>query len=372
MPMIAVVCLVCGVCSLVLSLLLNPLCGRLAHRINLVDNPGERKIHIKPIPYGGGMAIWLSFILTVLSAFAMITLFLDLLPLGLPEFIRTHIAGISDPATMLKLAGMLGGATIVFFLGLYDDCRPLPPKIKLAVQIIAAALAWYCDIRVTIFIESDILSFIMTVLWIVCLCNSFNLLDNMNGLSSGVAILAGGHLMVAAAMSGHIFITAILAVFCGSVLGFWRYNFLPTKQRMFMGDAGSLFIGFMLACICAATTYYSGRGEAHSVITPVLALGVAFFDTACVMLIRFLGKAPLFVGDTNHLSHRLNRMGLSKTNSVLAIYLLAFIFGQCAILVGRLDLEGAVMVLIIAAATAGLMATLMAVSPAIIKKNNRG
>ena len=344
-------------CALLLGLVLTPLCAGLARRLNMLDTPGVRKIHEKVTPYGGGLAVWLGIFLTLLAGYTAVTLRHVLLPAALLPLVENNIGGLTDPSVLRKLLGIFLGSSMVFCLGLVDDARPLPAKLKLCVQILAALILWYCGVRITFFIESALISLLLTVGWVVVITNAFNLLDNMDGLSPGVALLAGLHLLLIAALTGHIFIAVFLGIFCGSVAGFLRYNFPPA--RLFMGDAGSLFTGFMLASICAAATFCNDIGSAHTLLIPALALGVPLFDTASVILIRLHRGASIFVGDTNHLSHRLVRMGFSRRNAVLLIYLLGFIFGQCAVLLRKLDTLAAVFCFIIALAVTALMALLM-------------
>lgn len=350
---------ICGVFlfSLLLSLLLTPLCAKLAHKLRIVDKPGERKTHERVTPYGGGLAIWLSIFLTLLAGYTVIALRTRILPEYLSPLINVNFNGLTDPIIFHKLLGIFAGSSIIFCLGLVDDVRPLPAKFKLTLQILAAAVVWYSGIRITLFIDSTIISFLLTTGWIVLISNSFNLLDNMDGLSSGVALLAGASLLFISTVTGHIFIAVFLAVFCGSIGGFLRYNFPPA--RLFMGDAGSLFTGFMLATICVAATFCNNISQAHTALIPILALGVPLFDTASVIYIRLRNRTSIFVGDTNHLSHRLVRMGFSRRNAVLIIYLLGFIFGLCAVLLRELDQVAALICFTIALAISALMTLLM-------------
>lgn len=357
--------------SLLVSLLLTPLCARLAAALGMVDKPGARKIHSKVMPYGGGLAIWLTLSVVMLGCYAFVAFgglpalggWLDSVP-GLQTAVklyRENWLGLADPGVLWKLAGILGGATLIFVLGLIDDCRPLPAKLKLMAQIVAAVIVWAAGVRITLFIDSAAVSLLLTVGWVVIITNAFNLLDNMDGLSSGVALLAGLHLLLIAAFTGHLFIAAFLAVLCGAAGGFLRYNFSPA--RLFMGDAGALLLGFLLAVSAAAGTFYDNLGPAHMVLIPVLALGVPLFDTLSVIVIRLRRGASIFVGDTNHLSHRLVRQGFSRRGAVLLIYLLGFIFGQCALLLRYLDSAGAAAVFVIALAVTLLMAILMTARP---------
>lgn len=346
-----------AILSFALSAILTPLCARLASKLGMVDNPGQRKIHTKAKPYGGGLSIALS-----MTAAGAITL-LFILPQFesiraiAPDCLTKALPSGVGPDGYSRIAGVAIGAAIIFLTGLIDDLRPLPAKTKLIMQIIAAAITWYCGIRITLFIDSQIFSFIITVGWLVVLTNSFNLLDNMDGLSSGVALLCGLHLMLLTAYSGHFFQPAFLSIFCGALAGFLLYNFSPAK--LFLGDAGSLLIGYILATLAAAGTYAQDYTHAHAVLVPLLIMGVPIFDTLSVIIIRIRAGKPIYHGDTNHLSHRLCQMGFSKRQSVLLIYLLAMIFGQCSFLIRNLSSGDASAVFIICLMIVTLMASLM-------------
>ncbi len=343
------------------SLLLTPLCARLARRLNMVDNPGHRKIHTTVTPYGGGMAIFFSMALTLFLSVALVFILRGSSASFIASWINQHIPATLGPDGYDRAYGVGAGALIIFLTGLIDDLRPLPAWIKLIMQIIAAAITWYCGVRITLFIDSQLFSFVITVLWLVILTNSFNLLDNMDGLSAGVALLCGLHLLLLSAFGGHFFLPAVLGVYCGAVGGFLVYNFSPAK--LFMGDSGSLLIGYLLATVAAAGTYAEDYTNAHAVLVPLLIMGVPLFDTLSVIVIRLRAGKPIYHGDTNHLSHRLCRMGLSKKQSVLTIYLLAMIFGQCALLIRNLDSTDSSAVFTICLMVVILMASLMSTAP---------
>ncbi|MBN2713229.1 MAG: undecaprenyl/decaprenyl-phosphate alpha-N-acetylglucosaminyl 1-phosphate transferase [Planctomycetes bacterium] len=331
--------------SLVLGLLLTPLARRLALRVGLVDNPGERKIHSRTIPYGGGIAIVLTFSLVVASSYLSLRFFdWDSLIPGFSENFAPLLGGVFAKQTLIRFGAVMLGGSMMFGLGLLDDFYRLNPKPKLAVQIIAAFLVYLGGLKITLFVESEIFSAVVTVLWIVFVTNAFNLLDNMDGLSSGVAAIAASLFFVVALQTGQVFVASMLAVLAGSLFGFLYYNFAPAK--LFMGDAGSLFIGFILATLTVAGTYHV-EGSFFSVFMPVLILGVPFFDTLSVLYIRYRNGKPFFQGDTNHFSHRLVRLGMTRREAVLTIYLLGIILGGAATLLEQLDRTGSIIVFLI-------------------------
>ncbi len=342
--------LACGLLflgSMIVSLILTPLMKRLARYAHLVDIPGTRKIHREQMPYGGGVAIWLSITGTLAACHAAVSLGgWAILWDDLRDAIAPHVAGIVGDETLWKLLLVLGGGTVMFVLGLIDDFHRLSPRTKLVVQLATALAVALGGIRATLFIHSTVLTLLLTVGWIVFVTNAFNFLDNMDGLSAGVAAIAGALFFVVSVQTGQLFVAALLAVFVGALAGFLRYNLYPAK--LFMGDAGSLFIGFILACLTVATTFYEGRGSLYAAFMPALILGVPLFDAASVIVIRLLRGRSIFVGDTNHFSHRLVRLGFSRRGAVVTIYLLGLILGGLATLLRQVDTAGAVVIFCLA------------------------
>ena len=337
---------------------LAPLCARAARALGLVDNPGERKIHGVPVPYGGGIAILGSVCLTVGAAYAAIAGGGDWLPATWRAFLATHWDGLTDAATLRKLGCLLGGAGTVFLLGLVDDFHPLRPKLKIAVQIAAAALAWYGGVRVPELGGGAVTSFILTLSWIIVITNAFNLLDNMDGLSAGTAFIACLALF-GIMCARNYFTAAMLIVFAGALAGFLPRNFARAEHKIFMGDAGALLTGYFLATLAFAGTYYEGKGLTHALLMPLILLGVPLFDTASVIIIRLKNHKPVMVGDTNHLSHRLVRQGFTRHQAVGVICILSVILGLLAQLLVQLDAPGAVITFAAVFFTITLMALLM-------------
>jgi UDP-GlcNAc:undecaprenyl-phosphate GlcNAc-1-phosphate transferase len=334
--------------ALGLSLALTPLARLLARKVGLVDHPGARKIHHEPTPYGGGIAIFATLACILGGCYLALNLIArdqGDWSAGIRSILSQHGGGLVYGKTLWRLAAVLGGATLVFVLGLMDDKRGMNPLPKLAVQALAALLLVAADLRVTFFIDNYVISALLTVLWVVLVTNAFNLLDNMDGLSAGVAAIASAVFFFVALQAGQVFVSAFLAVLAGALLGFLYYNFAPAK--LFLGDAGSLFIGFLLAAMTVAGTFYESGKGVYSAFLPVLALGVPLFDTGSVMFIRWRAGKPFFQGDTNHFSHRLVRLGMTRREAVLTIYLLGLILGAAAALLRQLDRFGAVVIFFI-------------------------
>jgi UDP-GlcNAc:undecaprenyl-phosphate GlcNAc-1-phosphate transferase len=233
----------------------------------------------------------------------------------------------------------------LFVLGLWDDKRRLGPYFKLAVQFaVAFVAAFAADIRLEFFIHSKLVTSMLSTVWIVLIINVFNFLDNMDGASAGIATIVAAILFTAAAISGQVFIGALALLFIGTLLGFLVFNFPPAK--IFMGDAGSLPLGFVLAVISLRTTYYhqAASGPWYPVFIPLISMAVPLYDFVTVTALRLSqGKSP-FVGDTQHFSHRLRKLGLTDTQTTLALYLATLTTGIGATFLYQVNLAGAILI----------------------------
>lgn len=337
--------------ALVLSLVFTPLARRFALRIDHMDHPGDRKVHLNSKPVLGGAAIFLAFHVAVLGDWFLLQRLVES-PANAPEWISeqayrlwAYAAGANSVAH--KLLGWLAGGILVFVVGLWDDRRGMHPLVKLLAQIVAAAILFWVGIRITFFVYNPLFSFLLTVGWVVAITNSFNLLDNMDGLSGGVAVIALLLFAVSSHTGGQDFLTASLVVLAGSIGGFLYYNFYPSS--IFMGDAGSMFIGYNLAALTAMLTFFDGGLSVSiwAVITPLVILAVPIFDTISVIVIRIRNGKPIYVGDTNHFSHRLVAMGMSHRRAVLVIYLVTLCTGLPALILPQLTSTRDVLVVLL-------------------------
>lgn len=325
--------------SLLLSIGFTPLARSFALKLNILDRPSSpRKIHRDGMPLLGGIAIFLSFALTILVNLFIFFTLKDILPSEIASF----SSGIK--AVSAKLTAILIGGGSMMLLGLFDDLRPIGAWVKLSGQVLVGILSVLAGLRISLFLTNPIIGGLITVLWIVAITNAFNLLDNMDGLAAGVAIIASVLFFVISFQGGQFFVCTVLAVFAGSLLGFLRYNFTPSS--IFMGDSGSLFIGYTLSILTIMSTYYTKDSPTIiPVIMPVLILGVPIFDTLSVMGIRIKNKRPLFGADKSHFSHRLVELGMSRKEAVLFIYLLTFCIGTGALLLNRVSVAGGLTIL---------------------------
>jgi UDP-GlcNAc:undecaprenyl-phosphate GlcNAc-1-phosphate transferase len=312
----------------------------------LVAHPAEDRYHQEIIPLGGGIAIFATISIIILAAMAVIKFLAAPGHLEwLGEKITIHTPGFLSRINQLLI--ILFVIFVLFALGLWDDKKPLGPIFKLVVQFVVAMIAaFFADIRVELFIESKLVTSLLSAIWIVLIINVFNFLDNMDGASAGIATIASCILFVAAALSGQVFIGGMALVFIGTLSGFLVFNFPPAK--IFMGDAGSLVVGFFVAMLTLRTTYYheAQSGQWYPVFMPLLVMAVPLYDFISVSLLRISqGKSP-FVGDTQHFSHRLKKHGLSDTQTVLTLYLATLCTSLGAIFLYQVNLVGAVLIFI--------------------------
>jgi UDP-GlcNAc:undecaprenyl-phosphate GlcNAc-1-phosphate transferase len=330
----------------VLSLILTGITRILALRIGFVSRPASDRFGARSVPLGGGIAIFGTILITILSAVAVVKFLAvpgHLSRLG--ESVTIHIEGFQSRIRQILL--VLLSISVLFVLGLWDDKKHLGPLFKLAVEfIIAFAAAVLADIRVEFFIENKIITSVLSAFWIVFIINAFNFLDNMDGASAGIAVIASGILFAAAAINGQVFIGGMALIFIGTLLGFLAFNFPPAK--IFMGDAGSLVVGFFVALLTLRTTYYNQAqsGPFYPVFLPIVVMAVPLYDFVSVTILRLIqGKSP-FVGDTQHFSHRLKRHGLTDTQTVLTLYLATLCTGLGAVVLYQVNLVGAILIFI--------------------------
>ncbi|HYO10451.1 MAG TPA: MraY family glycosyltransferase [Tepidisphaeraceae bacterium] len=329
--------------SFVISWLLTFAMIRVAPRLGFVDRPGGRKIHANPKPLGGGVAIFLGIAIPMLIGLAVVNFGGERLIHRFADQPQIHdlVAG-GQYQTPLSL-GLLASLLVMHAMGLVDDRKALGPYLKLFAQLaVTAILVVGFRMRALTFLDNTaglralapVPSVVLTVLWVVAITNAFNFLDNMDGLSAGVAAVAATAFLVTALSIGQWFVAATLALLLGALLGFLCFNFAPA--RIFMGDSGSLVIGFILGVLTVRTTFLPadrqwGAGW-YAVFAPVIVLAVPLYDLLVVSAIRMSrGKSP-FVGDTNHFSHRLVARGMSRRTAVLCLYLITAATSIAAIL----------------------------------------
>ncbi len=327
--------------AFVTALVALPLWRRWCLRTGLVDAPGHRKIHHEPVPLAGGLAVMTALLVPTLLASGFLWwqgaqgTFQPAPPAS------AHLTPTSSHIESLllyglnrrgwELGGILLGALGMLAVGWLDDKHELRPGLKFVGQFLVAFLVAASGARITLFVPNLFFSYGITILWVLAVINAFNFMDNMNGLCTGLGAIGAWHFAALAAASGQYLVALIACLSFGALLGFLPYNF--PRARAFLGDAGSHLVGYVLAVLAILPHFYTVRSPRRwAVLIPLLVLAVPLADMGWVVWLRGrLGK-PFYVGDTNHLSHRLVRLGLSRTQAVLLIWLLAAALGGVACL----------------------------------------
>ncbi len=305
------------------SLLLTVPVRALAIRVGMVDLPGPRKVHLKPIPLLGGLAMYSGVMLAILIAF--------------------------DGPARSQSFGIVTGATLVAIVGFLDDRGWLHHQIKLFVGMpLAAVILLASGIHAQVFSvllgghAGQWLDAALTILWVVGITASFSILDHMDGLCAGVAAMASVFFALIAYLNGQTLVTTLAAAVLGAAAGFLRWNFKPAK--IFMGDGGAMFLGFLMATL-ALKLRLEHSNTAASWLAPVLVLAATIFDTTLVTISRSRrGLLPFATPGKDHSAHRLANLGLGQRGAVLAMYLAGAVCGCAAVLVTYLSTTGAILV----------------------------
>ncbi len=320
---------VAGLIGFVVAYLLTPVVQWIATQTGVLAHPGGRHIHRSPVPRLGGLAVYLAFVAAVL--------------VGLPVEHPIHVAHETHrfvitvpytPAIHRPMLGLLLGTTLITLLGVIDDVRGVLPITKLLGQIFSAAVLLPFGVGMDVLTNPlggmffvGPLGAVVTVSWLVALCNVMNLIDGVDGLATGIAAIAGGTLFVASYQRGDVGTAILAAALIGGTLGFLPYNFNPA--RIFLGDTGSMLLGYILGGLSVLGTYKSYT--ALSLLVPLAALGVPVADTALAILRRWRTRRPIFQADTGHLHHHLLRRGLSQRQTAIVLYLVTGILGAGAL-----------------------------------------
>jgi len=293
--------------ALLFAISATPAARWLALKIGIVDQPAARKVHTRPIPRFGGIAMYGAVVIALL---------------------------VFRGRYVNQLISILLGATWVSLLGAWDDRWGLRPILKLGGQVVGALILIVTGVQVQ-FLPSEALNWAVTVIWVVGLTNALNFLDNMDGLSGGIAAIASTFFLLMAVQNGQYLVGVLSAALLGASMGFLIYNFNPAT--IFMGDTGSLFLGFMLAAVGIKLRFPSNT-DAITWMVPVLVLGVPIFDTVLVVFSRLRrGLHPATPGK-DHSSHRLVRMGFTQREAVMFLYLIGGMLGIVAVFITQADL----------------------------------
>lgn len=295
--------------ALIFSIVSTPIARRIALAVGVVDAPAARKVHTDPVPLLGGAAIYAAFMV-------------GLIVLG-------------DRAYIRELIGIMLGATLVSLFGLADDHWGLHAYLKLGGQLLAGIILLLGGTQVNLFPNHLWVNWAITLLWVVGMTNALNLLDNMDGLSGGVTTVAAAFFILLAAMGNppQILVGAMAAALVGACVGFLRYNLNPAT--IFMGDTGSLFLGFVLAAL-GIKLRFPNNVPWTTWLVPICVLALPIFDTTLVFVSRLRrGKNPLTTPGKDHLSHRLVALGLTRREAVLTCYLIGGACGMVAIYIAQ-------------------------------------
>ena len=309
--------------AVIVAYVATPLMMKLAKLVGAIDVPGDdRRVHKVPTPRLGGLAIFLGFMAGLL-----------------------YLTDIDS-----RMFGVLIGAAIIVTLGFFDDIKPLPAKFKLVVQMIAAIIAIRSGVRINYvsnplyfilggseFIKFGIWSYPLTLFWIVGVTNAINLVDGLDGLAAGISTISATTLFVAALGTGRPFEALLAAILAASTLGFLPYNFNPAK--IFMGDTGALFLGYMLSVISVMGVLKGAA--ALSILVPIFAIGLPIFDTLFAMVRRTLSGKSMMEADKGHLHHKLLDAGMSQKQAVLTLYSISAILGFSAVALVEVTLKAA-------------------------------
>ena len=320
--------------ALTVSLVVTPAVILLAEKTGAMDAPNARKVHKKPIPRIGGLGIYAGFMAAIVFVAVKFGL---------------------DGEQLKETVGLIVSGSLIVALGLVDDYKNLPAKIKLLGQICAAAvLVLGFDVRIDFvtdpfgdYIYLEWFAIPATMFWLVGLTNTVNLIDGLDGLAAGVAAIASFTIMLIALEQNFVLVAVLTAALAGAAIGFLKYNFHPAE--IFMGDTGSMFLGFMLAGISVTGAVKSVA--AIALIVPVFALGLPILDTTFAIVRRVRGGVPIFKPDKGHLHHRLLSVGFTQCQAVLLMYVISALFGLSAIALTAVSCQIAVLILAVVVAT---------------------
>lgn len=295
------------VLALVLSASLMPLAARLGFRLGAVSRPGGRNVNALETPRFGGPAIFVAFVLPLTALF----------------FLESSVANVlkQNPT---RVFGLFAGAALMLTLGIFDDVRGVRARTKLGAQLVAALVAYRCGFRIDVVslplfgdVALGVWALPLTALWVVGVVNAINLIDGLDGLAGGIVFCAAVTNFVVAHLQESVLVAALMVTLLGAVLGFLFHNFNPA--RIFMGDSGSYFLGFVLSLTAIAGPFQKASVTV-SLLGPIVALGVPIVDTLFAMLRRVLERRSIFSPDRGHIHHRLLDLGLTQRRAVLVIY----------------------------------------------------
>ncbi|HTL71091.1 MAG TPA: MraY family glycosyltransferase [Candidatus Eisenbacteria bacterium] len=323
-----------------------------SHRFKLLDYPEGRKIHARPMPFLGGAALFASFWATVFGGIAAIVVCSRLSPR--PLFLDSLSGSVM---TLLpKMTGIFVGGLVIFLVGIYDDKFRWTPVRKLAGQCLAAVILMSLGLTINLVQSLGPLGYGITFVWILMIMNAFNFIDSLDGHCAGIALISSLTFFWITQIINQPLVGFLLASFAGALSGFLPHNFKPAK--IFLGDNGSLFIGYLMAAFTLLCRYQVPQGSYATLFIPVLVFGVPIYDTMSVIIVRLVRGSKPWEGDRNHFAHRLVKMGMSDRVAVVFSYFIEVTIGLVALLTTQVDFFGAVLVGLIFFSIIGVIAFL--------------
>ena len=287
------------------ALCLTPLTRQIAMRLGVTAEPNKRNIHKRHVPLMGGGAIYIAFVLSVLL--------------------------FSPPDHLRELGAIVAGTTMLAIIGYLDDRRHLSPRFRLSVMTLAALVAAFSGVQIRLF-NSPLIDIPLTLFWIVALINAVNWIDNMDGLAAGTAAITSGFFLLLALSQGQILVSMLAAAIFGSAVGFLIYNFNPSST--FMGDMGAYTLGFVLA-VLAIKLKFAAQPLNVTWMVPVFVLALPILDINLAIFTRLLERRPLMLASTDHVSHRIMRLGATQRQTLALLYLFSIAFGSVALYVSQ-------------------------------------
>lgn len=318
--------------AFLVSMVVTPLIRQSAGSLGLVDLPGDRKVHSTPTPMGGGIAVFAGLAVPAL----LVLLGVEPGSVSVREVVGEELGAVEGLSS--QVWGIVLGGLLLFLVGLADDRWNLSWKPRLLLQLLVAIGVTMSGVQATVFVAQPWIGFLITVVWIMVLTNAMNFLDNMDGLSAGIGVIAAlvsAVILLVMIQQRQLTVAFSLLLLAGSLSGFLVWNRPPAT--IFMGDSGSNLIGFLLATLTVTGTFYDREGSRHVILAPLCILAIPLYDFLTVILIRLRSGRSPFQGDKSHFSHRLVELGLRPSRAVLTIHLSTLMTGIGALLLYRVN-----------------------------------
>ncbi len=327
--------------AFIISYLLCQFLVKFSHRWGLLDYPGDRKVHKKPTPYLGGVGVFVSFWITVFLSLCLAHF------LYVRSVVPASLEGLVRAAMLIlpKIVGIFIGGLVILAVGLFDDKYHWSPLRKLLGQLAAALILMKLGLTINLVSPLGFAGYGITLVWILLILNAFNFIDSLDGHCVGIAFISCASFFAITQILHQPLVGSFLAAFAGALIGFWPHNF--KRAKIFLGDNGSLFIGYMMAAFTLLCKYQIPETKPATLLIPLLIFGVPIYDTVSVITVRLArGTAP-WKGDRNHFAHRLVKIGMSDTVAVIFSYFIAFTIGLVAILTTQVNYFGIALIVLI-------------------------